>query len=508
MPALFSHLPFLPLVSTDSPPSEDVLLPLARIAPLLVPAAGLKATLSVLPATSEYWALVKEDIPLDVAVGLLDAGASKIVTPNIQLLDQIPAERLVLALNQDSLEALADDEDLSARISGILLEVPVSGKEGFDKSLVSAARTALGGKSSRDSKDLFVMPADEAKPTLKHLEQLSSWRFGTTSCLPTELLSCVPPPVEANGIEKPATPAAQPNGFHLPIDVLFLSSLTTDRTDTLYATSVTGINQQPLGLVYSSPLSISLSLYHSQATYYSRSRESLWVKGATSGATQSVIAIRRDCDGDALEFIVEQKPGTGFCHTPRSASCFGPTGGLIALEQTLLERQTTAPPGSYTKRLFDDRNLLEAKIREEADEVIRAKNWEETRLEAADLLYFLMARCATMGVSMADVANVLDSRACKVTRRPGNAKPAFVKSNSSSSFNGADATPRVQPKELMSPTKMSSVPEHAQPREEPIIPPVYDFKSLSEPELVDLVRRPLTDSKEMLGKVQPILTAV
>lgn len=389
MPALFAHLPFLPLVSTSVPPSEDVLGALSRIAPLLAPASSLKTVLSVLPATSEYWALLKDDIPLDVAVGVLDAGASKVVTPNLQLLDQIPAERLVLALNQESLESVADDPDLANKISGILLEVPLT-KSGFDKGLVTAARDALGGKTSRDSKDLFVLPANDAKPSLDHLEVLKGWRLGATACLPTDILSAVPPPVEAVGIEKPAATASQPNRYHLPIDVLFLSSLTTDRTDTLYATSVTGINLQPLGVVYSSSLSISLSIYHAQATYYSRSRESLWVKGATSGATQNVVAIRRDCDGDALEFIVEQKPGTGFCHTPRAASCFGPTGGLVSLEETVLERKTNAPPGSYTKRLFDDANLLEAKIREEADEVIRAKNWDETRLEAADLLYFLM----------------------------------------------------------------------------------------------------------------------
>lgn len=391
MPALFSHLPLLPVVSTQSLPGEDLLHPLSRIAPILIPASALKTVLGVLPATSEYWALLKEDIPLDVAVGLLDAGASKIVTPNVQLIDQIPSERLVLALNSESLEAVAGEvEDLPSKIAGILLETPLA-KSGFDKNLITAARTALGGKASRDSKDLFVLPTDDAKPTLEQLEALASWRLGTTPSLMTTVLSATPPPVDATGLEK--LPASKPpSGYHIPLDVLFLSSLTTDRPDTLYATSVTSINSQPLGLVYSSPLSLSLSIYHAQATYYSRSRESLWVKGATSGATQSVVAIRRDCDGDALEFIVEQKSGTGFCHTPRAASCFGPTGGLIALEETIKERQANAPQGSYTKRLFDDATLLEAKIREEADEVIRAKNWDETRLEAADLLYFLMVR--------------------------------------------------------------------------------------------------------------------
>lgn len=113
-----------------------------------------------------------------------------------------------------------------------------------------------------------------------------------------------------------------------------------------------------------------------------------------------------------------------------------------------------------------------------------------------------------MGVSLADVANVLDTRACKVTRRPGNAKPPFLKRSSSGSTN--DTTPKNPPRDLpkMSPTKMDTVPEGTVVAEEPIVPPVYNLTTLSESERVDLLRRPLTDSKEMLGKVQPILSNV
>ena len=105
-------------------------------------------------------------------------------------------------------------------------------------------------------------------------------------------------------------------------------------------------------------------------------------------------SVRTDCDGDALEFIVEPVTPTGpaanFCHTGRGASCFGPDAGLAKLERTLLERKASAPEGSYSARLFSDRALLEAKIREEADEVCRARTKEETASEAADLLYFLL----------------------------------------------------------------------------------------------------------------------
>lgn len=117
-----------------------------------------------------------------------------------------------------------------------------------------------------------------------------------------------------------------------------------------------------------------------------------------------------------------------------------------------------------------------------------------------------------MGVSLADVANVLDSRACKVTRRPGNAKPAFLQAKSSSSVGTVgDLTPKTAPRDLPkvpSPVKMGTVPENAVASEEAIVPPVYDMKNLSESERQDLLKRPLTDSKEMLDKVTPILQSV
>jgi phosphoribosyl-ATP pyrophosphohydrolase/phosphoribosyl-AMP cyclohydrolase/histidinol dehydrogenase len=396
MPRLFAHLPFLALVQLDDQgqlPDEELLLPISRIAPLLVPAPALKTVLQILPRTSEYWCQVTEDVTADVAIALLDAGAAKVVTSNVELFAHLPADRLVLALDEDSMDVLADDEELAGLVQSVLLEVNVTSK-GFDKQLVSTARSLMGGKGSRDAKDLFVLPMGETNPTFKHLEQLSGLKMGTTPCLPTSILSADVPPVSTDGTVLTSLPmtSSQSKAFHLPIDLLFLSSLTTDRPDNLYATLVSASNEPPLGLVYSSPLSISMSILTAQATYFSRSRQSLWVKGATSGATQQVVAIRRDCDGDALEFVVEQKTGTGFCHTLRASSCFGPASGTAALEATLQERKQNAPTGSYTKRLFEDAPLLEAKLREEAEEVCQAKSWEETRLEAADLLYFLMVR--------------------------------------------------------------------------------------------------------------------
>ena len=76
--------------------------------------------------------------------------------------------------------------------------------------------------------------------------------------------------------------------------------------------------------------------------------------------------------------------------------------------------------------------MLNAKIREEADELCRAESAEDIASEAADLLYFALVRCIANGVSLADVGAVLDKRAGKVTRRPGHAKPAFEQQESQS----------------------------------------------------------------------------
>lgn len=97
--------------------------------------------------------------------------------------------------------------------------------------------------------------------------------------------------------------------------------------------------------------------------------------------------------------------------------------GLRALETTLLDRKQNAPKGSYSKRLFDDEELLRSKLLEEAEELVEASSHTETQHEAADVLFFTLARMVSRGVSLSDVERELDRRARKVTRRPGDAKP-------------------------------------------------------------------------------------
>ena len=152
--------------------------------------------------------------------------------------------------------------------------------------------------------------------------------------------------------------------------------------------------------------------------FFSRSRQELWHKGATSGNTQAVKAIRYDCDADAVLALVE--PAGPACHTGER-SCFhrgdldpgAPFQTLPVLERTIAERAATKPEGSYTVRLLADASLAGAKVQEEAEEVVRAAREEcDQRVaeEAADVIYHLAVLLRGRGLSLADAEQVLDGR--------------------------------------------------------------------------------------------------
>jgi len=203
----------------------------------------------------------------------------------------------------------------------------------------------------------------------------------------------------------------------------YAACMRTDRPDGLYATVVCTRNNEALGLVYSSISSIIAAFECGRGVYYSRSRSGLWRKGDTSGHFQILHRVDVDCDGDALRFMVTQKGENGgsFCHL-LTLTCWGEPNGLRYLQQTMQERLTSAPEGSYTKRLFDDSQLLRDKLVEEAQELSEAETKEEVAGELADLLYFAMARAVKAGVSIDDAVSVLDRRTRKVTRRKGDSK--------------------------------------------------------------------------------------
>lgn len=194
----------------------------------------------------------------------------------------------------------------------------------------------------------------------------------------------------------------------------FAAPLTSDRADGLWPTVVVDEPGIALGLVYSDLESLRAALERGQGIYHSRSR-GLWVKGETSGAVQELLRIDADCDRDCLRFTVRQQP-PGFCHRG-TRTCWGPDRGLGDLARRLAARRQTAPPGSYTAKLFDDPALLGAKLREEAQELAEATARDDVIHEAADVLYFTLTALARHGVDLAEVEAALDRRALKVTRR-------------------------------------------------------------------------------------------
>jgi phosphoribosyl-AMP cyclohydrolase / phosphoribosyl-ATP pyrophosphohydrolase len=150
---------------------------------------------------------------------------------------------------------------------------------------------------------------------------------------------------------------------------------------------------------------------------WSRSRAELWHKGATSGNTQRVRALRMDCDGDALLALVE--PAGPACHTGER-TCFhhgdllpAPHEALPVLERTLAARAAERPDGSYTVELLDDPPRIGAKVQEEAEEVARAAREEpDERVdeEAADILYHLTVLLHARGRALGDAEEVLNGR--------------------------------------------------------------------------------------------------
>lgn len=207
----------------------------------------------------------------------------------------------------------------------------------------------------------------------------------------------------------------------LPLADAIAAPLKSDRPDGLWPTVVTGENGDVLGLAYSNLESLTAAVESQTGVYHSRTR-GLWHKGQSSGATQELLRIRLDCDRDALQFTVRQA-GVGFCHKG-THSCFGPAQGLVSLAQRLQERLADAPEGSYTKRLFDEAALLDAKLREEAEEFVEASEKAEIVHEAADLVYFMLVKMTKHGIPLAQLESALDARALRVSRRPGHAKPA------------------------------------------------------------------------------------
>jgi phosphoribosyl-AMP cyclohydrolase / phosphoribosyl-ATP pyrophosphohydrolase len=173
-----------------------------------------------------------------------------------------------------------------------------------------------------------------------------------------------------------------------------------------------------LTLAYMNAESLRLTRETGEMHFFSRSRQELWHKGATSGNTQAIVELRYDCDGDALLALVQ--PRGPACHTGER-TCFhrgalepkAPHETLPELERTIAERARIRPEGSYTVELLADPGRIGLKVQEEAEEVARAgaeESDERVAEEAADVLYHLTVLLASRGLSLADAERVLDER--------------------------------------------------------------------------------------------------
>lgn len=195
-------------------------------------------------------------------------------------------------------------------------------------------------------------------------------------------------------------------------------------------------------LAYVSRESLARTIETGRATFFSRSRQELWEKGATSGNSLVVFQIIADCDSDALLFLVEPQGPT--CHTGQP-SCFfrrvrndgsvEDTGTdalafLNELEREIEARKSASSGKSYTRSLLDGGAAkIGAKLREEADELARAisdESSERVASEAADLVYHVLVGLASRGVAWRDVVAVLAARAgtSGIEEKAKRAKPS------------------------------------------------------------------------------------
>jgi phosphoribosyl-AMP cyclohydrolase / phosphoribosyl-ATP pyrophosphohydrolase len=180
-----------------------------------------------------------------------------------------------------------------------------------------------------------------------------------------------------------------------------------------------------LTLAYANREAVEKTLASGEAHYYSRSRDELWRKGATSGNTQKVVEVRLDCDGDALLYRVE--PRGPACHTGEESCFFTTVDGtgieaddgardlgimVKSLTGTIAQRHREMPEGSYTARLLGGgTERVAQKVGEEAVEVVvAALTNERLAEEAADLVYHLLVLLEERGVGTDEVAEVLRDR--------------------------------------------------------------------------------------------------
>ena len=199
-----------------------------------------------------------------------------------------------------------------------------------------------------------------------------------------------------------------------------VDSLKFDERGLIPAIVVDTQTKRVLTLAYMNRESLAISMEKGLTCFYSRSRQTLWLKGETSGNYQHIVSITADCDRDAL--VVEVRKDGPACHLGTD-SCFEypvyegeepPAFSYEGLMEMLEGRKTNPKEGSYTTYLFEkgiDKMLK--KVGEETTEVIiAAKDGDKpnTIYEIGDLMYHVMVLMLEMGISLEDIKTEMASR--------------------------------------------------------------------------------------------------
>lgn len=192
-------------------------------------------------------------------------------------------------------------------------------------------------------------------------------------------------------------------------------------------------SKQVLMMAYMNRESLRLTLESGETWFWSRSREELWHKGATSGNVQTVVSMTYDCDGDTL--LLQVNPKGPACHTGQT-TCFyneitvqgqksepvnnyaaaesGRFAVLAELEEVIAQREVERPEGAYTTYLFDKGvDKILKKVGEEASEtIIAAKNKDnaELKLEISDLIYHLLVLLQERKLPLDEIMDELSRR--------------------------------------------------------------------------------------------------
>ena len=181
--------------------------------------------------------------------------------------------------------------------------------------------------------------------------------------------------------------------------------------------------KEVLMLAYANREAIESSLGTGQAHYYSRSRQEIWHKGATSGNVQYIQDIYYDCDNDALLYLVLPKGPA--CHTD-NYSCFyrsltnaapkaqAEANMLSKLQETINKRRENPKEGSYTNYLLNQGldKILKKVGEENAELIIAAKNnvKQEILNESADLIYHISVLLSATDISWPEILEELQKR--------------------------------------------------------------------------------------------------